>query len=515
MYIPIENRKFVFILLRGYAPVCMKHLFFTAIAAILTLPIALAQSPANASADGFKITGQIKGLKDTTCVLAHYFGATQYIPKDTARVDAAGNLVFEGKKSLPQGLFIVVTPKNRYIEFLITDDQQFSFETDTAALIKAMKVTGSKENELFYAYQQELGKLSEEAQALNLERKTRTDAVSAAMFNKKMSDLQKQANDYRGQFLKDNAGTFAVKLLKASAEPEVPTAPKAANGRPDSIWVFNYFKDHFWDDFDFADERFVRTPLLQRKIERYIKELTVQTSDSLIKEADFLVNKAIAGKNSEVKYYTIYYITSQYEQPKVMGTDGVFVHMFEKYYKTGIMTVSDSSTLKSIGERVATLKPNLVGKVLVAPVVSDSLRRPINFQNIKADYTVVFFYSPTCGHCRESAPKLKKFVDDYKGKGVEVVAIAIDQSPEEWKKFVKEFKLGNAINGYDFSQRVDYRHQYDVWTTPTVYMLDRNKKIIARKLPPEQLEDFMLFHKRQHESTKKPVSASVKASVKK
>ena len=492
----------------------MKKLLIATLLGLTLLPQAWAQSTSSTTSEGFRITGRIKGLKDTTCVLAHYYGSTQYITKDTARVDGAGNMVFEGKKTLPEGLFIVVTPKNRYIEFLMTNDQQFAFETDTADVVKNMKITGSKENEAFYGYQQQLGKLSEEAQALNSQKKLRNDAASVATVNKQLGDLQKHANEYRTKFLQDNPGTFAVKLLKATAEPDVPPAPKAANGRPDSIWVFNYFKQHFWDDYDFSDERFVRTPIMQRKIERYIKELTVQVPDSLIKEADFLVNKAIAGKNKEVKYYTIYYITSQYEQPKVMGTDGLFVHMFEKYYKTGVMTVSDSSTLKSIGERVATMKPNLIGKTLVSPVISDTLRRPIAFQNIKADYTIVFFYSPTCGHCRESAPKLKKFVDDYKGKGVEVVAIAIDQNPEDWKKFIREFKLGNAINGYDYSARTDYRHQYDVWTTPTVYVLDKDKKIIARKLPAEQIEDFMLFHKRQ-QATKKPVTASVKASVKK
>lgn len=494
----------------------MKKILLSSLFSLLLLTSSWAQSATETPATGFRITGRIKGLKDTTCVLAHYFGATQYIPKDTARIDGAGNLVFEGKTRLPEGLFIAVTPKNRYIEFLITDDQQFSFETDTANVIKAMKVTGSKENELFYTYQQHLTRVYEEAQAINLQKKVRSDAASAAQFDKQINDLQKQAADYRTGFLKENAGTFAVKLLKATAEPEVPPAPKAANGRPDSVWVFNYFKNHFWDDFDFSDEIFVRTPILQRKVERYIKELTVQVPDSLVKEADFVVNKAIAGKNKEVKYYTIYYITSQYERPKVMGTDGLFVHMFEKYYKTGIMTVTDTSTLKAIGERVATLKPNLVGKVFVSPVISDTLRRPIAFQAIKSDYTIVFFYSPTCGHCRESAPKLKKFVDDYKGKGAEVVAIAIDQTPEEWKKYVKEFKLGNAINGYDFTQRTDYRRQYDVWTTPTVYILDKNKKIIANKLPVEQIEDFMLFHKRQQVAAKPAVvSPNAKASVKK
>ena len=486
----------------------MKNLL-TVLLGLVSTTLLLAQSVTPQS-DGFKITGHITGLKDTTCVLAHYFGAGQYIPKDTARVDANGNLVFEGKKHLPEGLYIAVIPKNRYVEFLMTDDQDFSFETDTANVIKTMNVTGSKENELFYTYQQQLGKFYDDAKALDIQKKIRTDAVSVAMLNKQMGDLQKQAQTYRDQFMTENKGTFAVKLIKASAEPDVPPAPKAANGRPDSVWVFNYFKGHFWDDYDFADERFVRTPILQRKLDRYIKELTVQNPDSLIKEADFVVGKARAGKSKEVLSYAVWYITSQYEQPKVMGTDGLFVHMFEKYYATGIMPVTDSSTIKNIGERVKTLKPLLVGKVLSAPVVSDTLRRPIDIQNLKADYTIVFFYDPHCGHCRESAPKLQKFVDTYKGKGVEVAAIAIDQSPDEWKKFIREFKLGNAINGYDFTYRTDYRHQYDVWTTPTVYVLDKNKKIIARKLPVEQIEDFVLFHKRQQAAEKKTATASVK-----
>ena len=494
----------------------MKIFLLALLAGFLSLSVLQAQPSTPAPSDGFKIMGHIAGLKDTTCVLAHYFGSTQYIPKDTARVDGAGNMVFEGKKSLPQGLFLVVVPKKGYMQLLVTEDQQFSFDTDTASLVNAMKISGSKENELFYAYQQKLGKFSEEAQVINMQKKTRSDAASSAMLNKQLSDLQKQANDYRAQFLTDNPTTFAAKLFKATAEPEVPPAPKAANGRPDSIWIFNYYKDHFWDDFDFSDERFVRTPFLQSKIERYIKELTVQVPDSLIKEADFMVNKAIAGKNTDIKYYTIYYITSQYEQPKVMGTEGLFVHMFEKYYKTGIMTVSDSSTLKAIGERVAAIKPNLVGKTMVSPIVSDTLRRPINLSAIKADYTVVFFYSPTCGHCRESAPKLKKLIDTYKGKGVEVLAIAIDQSPEEWKKFIKEFKLGNAINGYDYAHKNDFRNQFDVFTTPTVNVLDKNKKILAHKLPAEQIEDFILFQKRQQGDKKTDAAPkSAKASVKK
>ncbi len=357
---------------------------------------------AQSTTPAFTITGQISGIKDTTCVLAHYFGATQYIPKDTARVNSEGKMTFSGSKRLPGGLYLLVTPKNGYVEFIIDEkNQDFSFATDTANIVRNMKITGSAENELFYAYQQQLGTIYDEAQALELQKKIRNDDVSKALVSKQMGDLQKQAQTYRSKFLKDNTGTFAVKLLKATAEPEVPTAPKLASGRPDSVWVFNYYKDHFWNDFDFSDERFVRTPILQRKLDRYLKELTVQVPDSLIKEADYIVGKAQAGKNEEIQSYAIWYITSQYEQPKVMGTDGLYVHMFEKYYATGVMPITDSSTIQKIGERVATLKPTLVGKTLVDPAVSDTLRKPIVLNNIKSDYTVMYFYSPSCGHCRD------------------------------------------------------------------------------------------------------------------
>ncbi len=475
----------------------------------------LAQTPAKPAppADNFRIEGQIKGVKDTTCILAHYFGSGQYYADDTARVDGQGRMVFEGNKKLPGGLYLVVMPSKKYIE-LVLGDPHFSFVTDTADVIINMRVTGSPENEAFYAYQQELRRLGDEAQVINARKKLRQDATATALANKQMADLSKKARDYRTAFLAQHTNTFTANLLQASDEPEIPEPPKLANGKTDSTFAYRYYKAHFWDGFDFSDDRLVRTPILQRKLDRYLKELTIQTTDSLNKEADFVVGKAKA--NKEVLSYTIWYITSQYELPKVMGTDGVFVHMAEKYYLTGVMPVSDSSTITNIRQKVKVLKPLLVGKTFPAISVSDTLQRPINLSAMKGDYTVMFFYDPECGHCREAAPKFKTFADANKGKGINFVAVAVAKSPVEWKKFIREFKTYNWINGYDFTSRINYRDQFDVSTTPTVYVLDKDKKIIARRLPSEQVEDFIQFHKRQNATVaKKPESAKdAKASVK-
>src|SRR5690606_39990895 len=103
-------------------------------------------------------------------------------------------------------------------------------------------------------------------------------------------------------------------------------------------------------------------------------------------------------KNEEMKEHIIYYITNAYETPTTVGTEGVFVHMAEKYSLNGGMPVSEDGK-KRIRERVAVLKPLLVNKVFPDLAVTDPLKKSIRLQQIQADYTVVFFYSPTCGHC--------------------------------------------------------------------------------------------------------------------
>lgn len=484
----------------------MKKLFCMALLAVLSATALLAQT----TNKPYRISGQIKGLRDTSVVLAHWYrSGTQYIPKDTAKINAQGQFVFEGDKALPQGLYLVLTPKQRYMEFILDDQQTFSFATDTTNFIRSMKVTGSRENEKFYEYQQALATLYEEVQAIEVQKKLRNDAVSAALFQKQQNELAQKANQIRLDFVQNNKGLFATKLLEASAEPNVPAPPKAANGRPDSLWTFNYYKAHYWDGFDLTDDRFLLTPVYQRKLERYMKELTVQQTDSITKEADFLIRKTKPG--SDMHLYTIYWITSQYERPTVLGTDGVFIHMAEKYYLSGVMPMSDSTALANVREKVNTLKPLLIGKPFPTLSVSDTLRRPINFASLKSDYLIVFFYDPECGHCRTAAPLLKKYTDANKGKGIDVLAVPVSNSPESWKKFINEFKLQNWIHGYDFTFRTDFRHRYDVFTTPQVYVLDKSRTIIGRGIPAEQAGDFLDFYKRQLAAKAAPATVNKQA----
>ncbi|MCF0073581.1 DUF5106 domain-containing protein [Dyadobacter sp. CY261] len=440
-----------------------------------------------AHAQGYRIEATVKGMRDSSFVIGHYNrNASQFVPKDTARADANGKMVFEGKTPLPGGLYMILFPGNQKMVELIYSGKEtnFSLEVDTTDLNTSMKVTGSKENELFYNYRKELASGSKEIEALS---KQATPEAQA-----RLKTIQEGFGTYRKKLLADNAGSFTAQLLKMSADPEIPQAPKLANGKTDSTWVFNYYKAHYWDAFDFSDPRIVNTPFIEPKMERYFKNLVVQVPDSIIKDADLMVKKVSA--NKDLKSWTVFYITNQYENPKTVGTEAVWVYMANKYYLSGEMGVAED-VKKRVGEKVATMKDLLVNKTFPPLTLTDPTGKKVSVQAIDANYTVLFFFAPTCGHCKEASPLLKAFYDKNKAEGIKVMAISTEHNIEEWKTFVKTYHLEELLNGFDALNQIDFNRKFDVVTTPTIYILDKNKKIIARKMPVEQIEDFLNYYK--------------------
>jgi thiol-disulfide isomerase/thioredoxin len=439
-------------------------------------------------AQGYQIKVKIKGFsKDSSVFLGHYyFGNQQIILKDTAKADSEGNLVFEGKKDLPEGLYVLTRSKSVPITDIIVIQQKFSLETDTTNIVRNMKVVGSAENEIFFGHQQKMAELYEQFRVLRLEYNTRKDQITMM----KIRQLQQKILTQQRAFIKEKQGTFVAKLINASLEPEVVPAPKLPNGKPDSVFVINQYKKSLLDRIDWADERMGRSPFVEKTIERYFSELVIQDPDSLIVEGDKLIART---KNTrDMRRYVIYKLAATYESPTILGTDAFFVHLAEKYY-AGEATLWDSVSVRRLSERANILKPLLVKRPFPNSVLTDSTGRTKSFNDIKANYTVVYFYSPDCGHCRDSAPKLVETHSKIQALGAEIVAVPVYRDKETWMKFVREFKMQKLVNLYDSYSVVDFKNKYDTQTTPMVYVLDKDKKIIARRLPTDKIEDFLNF----------------------
>ena len=443
-----------------------------------------------AAGSGYEIKVHINGLRDTVCYLGNHFGDKQYV-KDTVRTDANGWMTFKGKDPLEGGIYLIVLPNKTYFEVLVDkNDQHFTIETDTLDYISHMKVTGSPENEIFNGHQRFIIQKSMESQAVKARLDANKDNKDSTTYLRKLiTDMDKEVKEYRLQLAADHPKSFMAKIIRTMQEPEPPEPPKDANGViTDSTFQLRYYKGHYLDNVDFSDDRLLRTPLLQTKIKTYTQQLTVPLPDSIIPAVDTIIIRSRA--NKEVFKYCVATLANYYETSNIMGYDKVFVHIAEHYYLTNEAYWADSTLKAKIHERVMKIKPNILGtpaKDLVMPDTSFKMHR---LYDIKAEYTVLVFWDPTCSHCKKEIPELGAYYDSVKTSGVEVFSVGIESDIELWKQFIRDHKL-KWINVSDLYNNTRFRDFYDIYSTPVIYLLDSEKRIIAKRLDVPKLRDFI------------------------
>jgi len=456
-------------------------------------------------AAGYKIKAQITGLKDTTLLLGHHFGKKKYVV-DTITLDSKGSGVFEGDSLLDGGIYLVITPGMDYFEILLDKDQEFEVKTDTANLIKNLEFKGSADNLQFVEYQNfmvEKQKRSHELRtelkdlvakdSLDLSKKERAEVdANVEKTKNELKAVEKEIDEYWNKIINDKKGGLLSSILMAMKDVNIPEAPKDENGVvTDSSFQFKYYQSHFFDNVDFSDSRLLRTPILESKIDAYFKRAIAPIPDSIIVGVDHLIEKASA--NPKVYKYAVQYIFNQYNDNKIMGMDRVFVHVAEKYYLSGKAdwALTDSAFMAKINERVTKMKPNLIGETAPELRLYNDKNQVQSLHSIDADYLVVYFFEPGCGHCKKIIPQFHKLYQDMDTAKVKVALIYTQVEPKDWHDFIEKHDLHDCVNLYDPYQLSNFRNLYDIYSTPTSYVLDKDKKIIAKRIGPDTIADFV------------------------
>lgn len=452
----------------------------------------------NPPVSGPSIKVRVAPLKNTVVYLGSYYGKSRILV-DSVKLNAQSEGVFQRKEKYPGGIYFLVSPE-KYIlqEFLMDQQQRFSLLGDTIKK-EEFQILGSEDNTLFLQYTKESGALALQLQQIDVafqQAKTEEEKNRLRSDYKKFDDQLKQL---RFSFVQKNPTSNLSAFLNAMKRPEVPPIP-IINGKADSLYPYRYVKEHFWDDVLFNDERLLRTPFFEPKIDEYFSQYVSPDADSIIPEIKFMLLSAKGTK--ELYPYLLMKFTNKYIQPEYMGQDKVFVYLFEQFYLKGDTTILNAASKKTVFERGYSLIANQIG--LPAPQLQLAKKEGGRFvlDDVRASFTFISFWDPNCGHCKETVPRVDSIYNaSWKNFGVTLVGVNTDEAAmAEWNSFIKDKSLTNWVHVYqpkqekeaDFKQGIpNYRQLYDIRSTPTFYLLDKDKRIIAKQLSLEQFDQLI------------------------
>ena len=445
---------------------------------------------------GCDITFKLNGHCDSFISLAYHLGDKQYI-KDTIYTDANGYASYQDDEALDNGLYMVVFPDNNLFELIISDDQKFSINCNTSDISNTLNFTGSEENTAFIAYRKKWLNFQEETTSYRQQLNKLTNRDSINMVQEKLKEIEQEMIGYIERTAEEYSGSLLAAMLYSMLPVEVPDfdVPDTVSNIDSLRWIMGYVynKNHFFDNIRLDDPRLIRTPILHNKLKTFFTNVIIQAPDSIIPEVRKVAG--MAERNPETFRYILVFLFNHFRDSQIMGHDAVVVMLADEYYLNGKVDWVEDQFLKDLGKDIASIRPSLIGKKAMDITMETFSGSWKSLYDINSDFTILYFWEPNCGHCKTETPKLRDFYSEYRDKGVEIFAICTQNNREEWENYIAENNL-EWINGWDPMRETSYDFYYNVRATPLLYILNSEKEIIAKKLPVDNVEEFISTYKR-------------------
>ncbi len=443
--------------------------------------------------DQFSIKLKMKGIRDTTVFLANYFG-NKILRVDSVRLNHEGIGIITHEKALNEGIYLFYLNEKNYFDFMIGKNQNLSVEADFSDGTKN-KFSGAEETVAFHEFQIFFARQKAKQTVIQTRLSAQPEkSDSVKILQKELTILNETMESYWKEKSEKYKGTLLSDLFRSmlTPTPDEPVIPASTKNMDSVRWVYryNFMKDHYWDNFNFARAGLIRTPVIQEKLDTYFKKMVLQIPDSLINPMIKVIE--MSKKNEELNHYVFLYLLNETNLSPIMGMDKAFVVLSEKYVLNGPKSWLDTAVVRKIRERVEALKPNLIGNIAPELKLPDSEGNYYSLRQVNAKYTLLYFWEPDCSHCQKTTPALNKDLYQlFKNKGVQIFAVLTQNNKDKWMKAIQEYKIQEWTNVWDPTYVSNFRKLYDVTSTPIIFILDKNKKIVAKRLDVESSITFL------------------------
>ncbi|MFB6317833.1 TlpA family protein disulfide reductase [Saccharicrinis sp. FJH54] len=434
------------------------------------------------------------GWKDTTMILGFYQGENMLVA-DTFEIDKHGKAVIKSDTLLPKGIYTAYFPNKTFFDILLGEDQTFSISVDTADFIQSQLVKGSEETEAFAAYHKFMQDMQKKRTSLITHyRPLIQNKDSLALAKEKLQTLNDKVdarwhadyNKFRGSFY----GTVIHSFIPVKYEPEQTPQYNALSDSVKALRRYFFEANHYFDHTDLTEPGLWRTSFFEDKVRHYLDKVLIPQPDSITPYALKLIEASRPDKTcfrfmaSTILNFAV--------KSDIMGMESLSVAVAKQYYLNGDAYWADSTLLSKLGELVAKEEHTLLGKTAPDLVMEDWQEGFKSLHQVDAPYTILIFFEPNCSHCKVIVPEVyEKIWKKYEDQGLAVYCVYTQTNRDEWEKFIHDKGLYGWIHVWDPHNQTNFRYYYDVTVTPRIFLLDKDKKIIGKKLGVETL-DLML-----------------------
>lgn len=450
---------------------------------LLVMPIMAANS-------NYAIKVKSPDLKMDKLFLGHYYMGKLYV-QDSLSLDENGVGVFTAEKKLPEGMYVLYLKSGKYADLLIGDDQVFSIQLDTAQMAQSLQIEGAEQSADFAEYARFLTAKQSELNSLNSLYKEASEAEKETL-TQQMNALSTQVKEKQQTLIQKYPNGMVGVFLKGLMVPELPAWTDSLNcANVDSCKAMHrylFYKNHYLDNLNLSDVRIFRTPYIANTLNTYLDKVLLQINDSIIPSALQMIERS---RGNDTTFQIIANHVLNYSvKSKIMGMDNLLVEVGKRYYLSGLATWADSTLLANLTSEINKIERSLVGMEAHNIPLSDANGQYRYLYDMGgSQLTVLFFYEPSCGHCRKTTPILAEFAKKYKDDPrIKIVAVYMLEDQKEWQEFMEKHDMSALVNVWDPKRVSNYWYWYDTSTTPMMYVMDKDHKIFAKKIDVPTLE---------------------------
>lgn len=251
-----------------------------------------------------------------------------------------------------------------------------------------------------------------------------------------------------------------------------------------------YLVEHYWDKFDFSDTTYVHLPeITEQAVSNYIDLMQYVTPPVASSSIKSMMHRATTDSTMFAHMADLYekYL---YDPNSPMRDESLYINVLEAIIAAPVL--DDANKIRPAHLLELALK-NRVGEPATDFTYTLAGGQTGTLYNVKADYLVLFFYNPDCHACKEITGQLDSspIINSLQtNKILKILAVYPDEDLEAWRKHIPDVP-SSWINSYDNTVSLKNDEIYDLKAIPTIYLLDKNKKVILKDVTFNQLESFL------------------------